>query len=196
MAKENHKDHRTLFIMSALYAMYLRISELAANKRWTPKMCDFHCDHDGLWWFTTVGKRNKERLISVSDAMLEALKKYRKSMQLPPIPSPSDKSPLLPRAKGKGAISNTTYIRRIVQKCFDNTIVRLRNDNFNEDADALLEATVHWLRHTGISDDVKIRPREHVRDDAGHSSSAITDKYINIELRERHASAKKKSIKK
>ncbi len=26
--------------------------------------------------------------------------------------------------------------------------------------------TVHWLRHTGISDDVKIRPREHVREDA------------------------------
>jgi hypothetical protein len=41
---------------------------------------------------------------------------------------------------------------------------------------------------------VKIRPREHVRDDAGHSSSAITDKYIDIELRERHRSAKKKII--
>jgi len=33
-----------------------------------------------------------------------------------------------------------------------------------------------------------------VRDDAGHSSSAITDKYIDIELRERHRSAKKKPI--
>jgi len=53
---------------------------------------------------------------------------------------------------------------------------------------------VHWLRHTGISDDVKRRPREHVRDDAGHSSSAITDKYIDIELRERHRSAKNKPI--
>ena len=62
------------------------------------------------------------------------------------------------------------------------------------EADALLEATVHWLRHTGISDDVKIRPREHVRDDAGHSSSATTDKYIDIELRERHESAKFKQL--
>ena len=34
----------------------------------------------------------------------------------------------------------------------------------------------------------------HVRDDAGHSSSAITDKYIDIELRERHRSARKKLI--
>ena len=71
---------------------------------------------------------------------------------------------------------------------------RLNEDGFSEEAESLNEATVHWLRHTGISDDVKIRPREHVRDDAGHSSSAITDRYIDIELRERHASAKRKVI--
>ena len=196
MANENSKDHRTLFIMTSLYAMYLRISELAASERWTPTMSDFYRDHDGLWWFKTVGKGNKERQISVSDAMLEALKKYRKSLYLSLLPSPADKSPLLPKTKGKGAISNTTYIRKIVQRCFDKAIVRLQQDGFNEDADCLLEATVHWLRHTGISDDVKIRPREHVRDDAGHSSSAITDKYIDIELRDRHSTARKKPINK
>ena len=63
---------------------------------------------------------------------------------------------------------------------FTTIIERLKKDGFHEDADLLASATVHWLRHTGISDDVKIRPREHVRDDAGHSSSAITDKYIDI----------------
>lgn len=65
----------------------------------------------------------------------------------------------------------------------------------DDDADFLMTATVHWLRHTGISDDVKHRPREHVRDDAGHSSSAITDRYIDIELKERNASAKAKKIR-
>lgn len=195
MADENSNDHRTLFIMTALYAMYLRISELASSERWTPTMSDFYRDHDGLWWFRTVGKGNKERQISVSDAMLSALKKYRTSLKMSPLPSPSDTSPLLPKTKGKGAITNTSYIRKIVQSCFDKTIFRLLDDGFSEDADVLKEATVHWLRHTGISDDVKIRPREHVRDDAGHSSSAITDKYIDIELRERHASAKNKPVK-
>ena len=72
--------------------------------------------------------------------------------------------------------------------------MQLKQDGLGEEAETLYEATVHWLRHTGISDDVKLRPREHVRDDAGHSSSAITDKYIVIELRERHASARKKKI--
>lgn len=82
----------------------------------------------------------------------------------------------------------------MIQGCFDVAIDTLRKDGFNEDADELSAATVHWLRHTGISDDVKIRPREHFRDDAGHSSSAITDKYIDVELQERHNSARHKII--
>ena len=77
---------------------------------------------------------------------------------------------------------------------FDQAIEQLKRDNLLEDADNLATATVHWLRHTGISEDVKIRPREHVRDDAGHSSGAITDRYIDIERRERHMSAQDKII--
>lgn len=195
MAKENNKNMKILFIMTALYSMYLRISELVASNRWEPKMCDFYRDHDGLWWFNVIGKGNKQRQIPVSDKMLKALRDYRKSLDLSPLPPPSDNSPLIPKALGTGALTSINYLRRIVQSCFDKTIDRLREDGFHDDADTVLEATVHWLRHTGISDDVKRRPREHVRDDAGHSSSMITDKYIDIELRERHATAKKKPIK-
>ncbi|MCC6219686.1 MAG: tyrosine-type recombinase/integrase [Deltaproteobacteria bacterium] len=195
LAKDDPAKHeRTMFIMSALYSMYLRISELCASSRWTPLMNHFRKDHDGLWWFVTVGKGNKERQIAVSDAMLKALRRWRKFLGLSALPAPSDDSPLLPRNRGGGPISSTTYLREIVQLCFDRAVAKLKeNDKFDE-ADALMEATVHWLRHTGISDDVKIRPREHVRDDAGHSSSAITDKYIDIELKERHKSAKQKPI--
>lgn len=197
MAKTNPSLHeRTLFIMNALYAMYLRISELAANNGWEPQMSHFFKDMDGNWWFKTVGKGNKERDITVSDAMLEALKRYRLSLGLSSLPAPGDNHPLIPKLSGKGAISDTRQIRNIVQDCFDKSFERLKKEGFGEEADALVSATVHWLRHTGISDDVKIRPREHVRDDAGHSSSMITDRYIDIELRERHASAKKKLIKK
>jgi site-specific recombinase XerD len=187
-------SERTLFIVSALYAMYLRISELAASPRWIPQMNDFARDSDDNWWFTTIGKGNKQRQIAVSDKMLSALKRWRTHLRLTPLPSSADNSPLIPKLHGKGPATCTSNIRRIVQKCFDQTIVKLKEDNFIEEAESLVEATVHWLRHTGISDDVKIRPREHVRDDAGHSSSAITDKYIDVELRERHRSAKKKTM--
>ena len=87
MADEDSELHeRTLFIMSALYSMYLRISELAASKRWTPQMGHFFRDRDGFYWFKVVGKGNKERLISVSNAMLNALKRYRISLNLYPLP--------------------------------------------------------------------------------------------------------------
>lgn len=196
LAEENPKEHeRTLFMMSTLYGMYLRISELAANKRWEPQMGHFHKDLDGNWWFKTVGKGNKERIVSVSNAVLDALKRYRKSLNLTSLPSPGDTTPLLMKERGKGPITSTRHIRSIVQNCFDRSIERLKNDGFSEEADMMSAATVHWLRHTGISDDVKTRPREHVRDDAGHGSSAITDRYIDIELRERNASAKNKPIK-
>lgn len=186
---------RTLFIMNALFAMYLRISELVDTPRWQPQMGHFQLDQEGNWWFITVGKGNKEREVSVSDAMLDALKRYRKSRGLPALPSPGESSPLIHKTRGKGGISSTRQIRGIVQKCFDTAATKMRVEGFVEDSERLADATVHWLRHTGISEDVKHRPREHVRDDAGHGSSAITDRYIDVERAERHASAKSKAIR-
>ena len=194
LAEHDAKYERSLFIMTALYSMYLRISELTATPRWTPKMNDFQKDRDGHWWFTTVGKGNKERQIAVSDQMLDALKKWRKHLGLSPTPSITDDTPLILKEKGNGPISSAYQIRKIVQHCFDMAASQMIQDGFAEDAISLKEATVHWLRHTGISDDVKRRPREHVRDDAGHSSSLITDKYIDVDLRERYRSAKNKPI--
>ena len=71
----------------------------------------------------------------------------------------------------------------------------MKSDGLEDDAADLKAATVHWLRHTGISEDVKFRPREHVRDDAGHQSMQTTDRYIESDDRERHLSARKKLIK-
>jgi site-specific recombinase XerD len=195
MAEQNPRLHeRTLFIMNILYGMYLRISELAATLRWTPRMCDFFRDANGDWWFKTVGKGNKARQVAVSGAMLKALKRWRWHLGLAIFPTPNDRTPLIPKQIGKGPMTSTRAIRMIVQTCFDKAIGQLSNQGSHDEADILRSATVHWLRHTGISDDVKIRPREHVRDDAGHSSSSITDQYIDVELQERAASAKRKII--
>ena len=76
----------------------------------------------------------------------------------------------------------------------DTAPSRIRLNNQCEEAANLSVATVHWLRHTGISEDVQIRPREHVRDDAGHRSSITTDRYIDVELQARHRSARQKTI--
>ena len=67
-------------------------------------MKHFFRDADENWWFTTVGKGNKQRQIAVSDTMLEALKRWRLYLELPPFPSLTDNTPLLP--KGYGARSH------------------------------------------------------------------------------------------
>lgn len=195
LADDSPQMHeRTRFMLSLLFGMYLRISELAASDRWIPSMNDFAKDSNGHWWFTTVGKGNKERQIAVSDAVLDSLTRWRLFLGMTPLPSPADQSPLLPKIRGNGPMRDTAPIRRIIQTCFDLAGNQLRSRGLSEEADNLAVATVHWLRHTGISEDVKIRPREHVRDDAGHSSSATTDRYIDIEKQERYRSAKNKTL--
>ena len=194
-SKYPDEHERTLFIMNCLYAMYLRISELVADERSTPVMGDFRKDHDKNWWFHVTGKGNKNRTITVCDDMLKALKRYRAYLGLSPLPEAGEQTPLISKVIGKGSVTSTRHIRRIVQDCFDAAYERMKNDGLEEDASDLKAATVHWLRHTGISEDVKIRPREHVRDDAGHASMATTDRYIESDLRERHASGKKKRVK-
>ena len=166
MAQENPKVHeRTLFIIKALLSMYLRISELTENDRWLPKMNDFYKDSEGRWWFYTIGKGNKEGEISVSDEMLKALERYRIHLGLSPLPSSDEETPLILKyKKGSGGITSTRQIRGIVQECFDRTVNALLKAGKTEDANEVKHATVHWLRHTGISEDIKSgRPREHVR---------------------------------
>jgi site-specific recombinase XerD len=195
-ALEDVRRERTVFMLTCLYAMYLRISELTSSKRWTPTMGDFFKDSEGNWWFKTVGKGNKMRQIAVSDDMLKALKHYRTTyLKLSPLPGPNEKTPLIPHIRNANQpITCDRPIRALVQTCFDEAADYLESHGQSEEATSLRSVTVHWLRHTGISEDVKHRPREHVRDDAGHSSSAITDRYVDIELRERARSAKNKPI--
>lgn len=194
MAKQDPDNMRILFMMSAFYLLGLRISELAETPGRYPKMSDFAPDKRGLWWFTTVGKGNKVRDVAVPDQMLEILKEYRKSLGLTALPSRSEDTPILHKQRGDGGLG-TRQIRNLVQKCFDFAEQRLRENNRVDEAEDLRAATVHWLRHTAISADVELRPREHVRDDVGHEDPATTERYIDADRLARHQSAKHKVLK-
>lgn len=196
LAEENPERYeRSLFIMNCLYAMYLRISELVADERSEPTMGDFRRDRDRNWWLHITGKGNKDRIVTVSDDMLSSLQRYRKHLGLPPLPALNERTPLVAKTRGTGPVTSTRQIRELMQECFDTAFARMKLDGLANEAHELKSATVHWLRHTGISEDVKVRPREHVRDDAGHSSMQTTDRYIESDLRERHQSAKYKKIR-
>lgn len=190
------KYERTLFIISALYLMYLRVSELVESPRWSPQMNHFYQDSYNNWWFKTVGKGNKERDIAVNDDMLSALSRWRKYLGLSILPSMDDHSPLVPRLRGNGNITDVKSIYLIVDECFCAAANKLEEMNQFTEAENLRHASSHWLRHTGISDSINKydRPIAHVRDDAGHSSINTTDRYNDITLLERHISAKKSKL--
>jgi len=193
MANAEPNEHeRTLFVMTALFTMYLRVSELVANERSEPVMGDFKRDRDGSWWLHVVGKGNKLRTVTVSNAMLKSLKRYREFRGLSSLPTPNESEPLVAKTRGNGPLKSTRQIRHIVQNCFDQAYERMRSDGLEDDALDLKESTVHWLRHTGISEDVRSRPQQHVRDDAGHGSMVTTSRYIESDERERHASGRDK----
>lgn len=196
LAEQDSIYNRIVFIMSAMYLMYLRISEFVACERWVPTMNHFYQDSDQQWWFKTLGKGNKLRTIAVSDSMLQTLRQYRASLNLTPLPSPADHTPLIPRLKGHGPITDTKHIRNLIQHCFDQAAEKLKKQKKLDDANNLATATVHWLRHTGISDDInkRRRPLAHVRDDAGHASAMTTDRYNDVEHKKRHETAVDKKL--
>lgn len=113
-------------------------------------MNDLKKDHDSAWWFTTVGKGNKERQIAASAAMIKALKRQHQHLGLSTFPSPDDKTPLVKADRGNNGITSTNQIRNIVQACFDRAIERMVEEGFEDEVGDLKSATVHWLRHTGI----------------------------------------------
>lgn len=193
LANQEETYERHLFLLSAFYLLGLRISECAETPGRVPEMGDFYPDRQGCWWFTTVGKGNKQRDVAVPDAMLQALKRFRRSLGLSALPMRHEQTPLIPKQRGEGGLG-TRQIRNCIQVCFDHAIQALQSEGHEHEAQDLQAATVHWLRHTAITADVNHRPREHVRDDAGHESSIITDKYIDIDRQERHQSARDKLL--
>lgn len=188
---------RILFILSCMVGMYLRISEIAATGERQPTHGHFYQsihEVEGVvtksWWFSVLGKGNKQREIPVSDELMAALARYRVAQNLPPTPTGHETQPLFPKLIGKGGITSTRHVRMMLQEIFDHAYALLVEQGKEDEAQALQSCTVHWLRHTGISIDVMKRPLAHVRDSAGHSSLAVTGIYIDNDPLEAYLTAK------
>lgn len=159
---------RMLFVVATLFAMYLRVSDLVGRANWRPTMGDLRRDTMGNWWFHVVGKGNKAAKISVRDEYIENyLVRYRQSLQLSPLPSPQEKTPLIATLKGRGGLSDR-HVRSLLQTVFDRALQRMQSEGWSEDEiDQLRSASLHWLRHTAATFDAPMRRCA----DAGHEGS-------------------------
>ena len=193
-AADDSSDHeRTLFIIAMLKTLYLRVSELSDRANWQPVWKHFWQDSDGNNWLKVLGKGNKIRDISVPNALspyIDRYQKYRASLST----TFGVNSTLVSKNRGAGGMTSR-QLRRIVQQAFDLAYERMMIEGFSEEAKALREATTHWLRHTGASQDIATRPLKHMADDLGHASMGTTDQvYIQSDMKERARSGKEREV--
>jgi integrase len=140
-----------------------------------------------------LGKGNKVRDVSVPSALGPYIQRYqdhRQSLN----PSFGLNATLVAKNRGVGGMTSR-QLRRIVQYAFDLAHDKMRSEGFAEEAQALREATTHWLRHTGASKDIATRPLKHMADDLGHASMGTTDQvYIQSDMKDRARTGKEREV--
>ena len=192
-ADKDPLHERTLFVIATLKTLYLRVSELSDRSNWQPAWKHYWQDSDGNSWLKVLGKGNKLRDVSVPSALLpyiDRYQRYRSSLTS----SFGIKSAMVAKNRGSGGMTSR-QLRRIVQQGFDIAYDKMIAEGFGKEAKALREATTHWLRHTGASQDIATRPLKHMSDDLGHASMGTTDQiYIQSDMKERAKSGKGRDV--
>ncbi|WP_090276339.1 tyrosine-type recombinase/integrase [Halopseudomonas litoralis] len=188
MADQEPEFHeRTLFILTTLFSMYLRVSDLTGRDNWQPTMGSFKKAGDN-WWFHVVGKGNKAAKVSVRDSYLPYLVRYRTSLGLTDLPYPGEQTPLLSSLDGRTGLSGRR-IRELIQMVFDAACARMIAEGLHEDCDALRAASLHWLRHTSATLDAPFRDMKDLQADLRHESLSTTQDSYYDSLDDQRASS-------
>ncbi len=195
LAENDCAYERSLFIIATLKTLFLRISELSERKDWSPEMRHFWQDEDNNWWLKIYGKGRKLRDVSVPTQYLAYLKRYRQYRALQPLPSSYETAPLVEKIRGQGGMT-ARHLTRLVQEVFDKAYHKMKQEKGGDLARKLMEASTHWLRHTGASMEVERgRALKDISEDLGHSSMATTDTvYVQSENKKRAASGKDRLV--
>ena len=128
--------------------------------------------------------------------MLHYLVRYRRHLQLPPLSSPAEKTPLITTLKGRGGLSDR-HVRLLLQEVFDRSLQRMAGDGWSDDEiDQLRSVSLHWLRHTSATFDAPLRDMKDLQADLRHNSLSTTQNtYYNSLDEQRAHSVKALKIK-
>lgn len=208
---ERHLSHRAFDYALASQAQAIEIAEgereaaKLARERWIvlwllysgarraetaqAMMSDIVRENKG-WWWRVLGKGNKLATVPIPSEAIQALKAYRHSLGLEPLPSPADKLPLVVRLRrpGKDPDPNPvtpaliyTEVKRFFERASKQS-KESKDEQIKGLAKVLEEASTHWLRHTAITRQVEAGiPLTHVQRNARHSRLDTTGQYIHAE---------------
>jgi integrase/recombinase XerD len=187
-AREQEHYARVRWLISLLYLMGLRISEVVSNP-----MGGFfrRRDRDGQdrWWLAITGKGDKERLLPATTELMAELARYRRHYGLAALPYGGESTPLLLPIGGTHRTLTRGAVHLIIKQVFDNAIDHLQSTGEAREraAERLRQASAHWLRHTAgshmIDGQLDLR---YVRDNLGHASISTTSQYLHADDDDRH----------
>jgi len=187
-AREQEHYARVRWLISLLYLMGLRISEVVSNP-----MGGFfrRRDRDGQdrWWLAITGKGDKERLLPATTELMAELARYRQHYGLAALPYGGETTPLLLPIGGTPRTMTRGAVHLIIKQVFDNAIGHLEStgEAHERAAERLRQASAHWLRHTTgsrmMDGQVDLR---YVRDNLGHVSISTTSQYLHADDDDRH----------
>ena len=81
-------------------------------------MGSFKEHHNSKWYWHVLGKGDKHSILPVNKLLLDALVRYRKHLNLSPLPDNNDETPLLLNKSGKNSVS-ARQLSRILEKFYN-----------------------------------------------------------------------------
>lgn len=175
---------RSRFLVRFLFLTGLRISEMAAAT--TARILLKRGKH----WLRVLGKGQVEADIPLQQDALAALRQYRTSLGLEPMPLPGEDAPLVMDLWGKGALS-TAALHQIIKAVFAHAA-----DGADPHTAAVLKkASCHWFRHSTAS--LMLAAGADlltVRGQMRHTSIATTNLYLHSAPDSQHEDAEKLRI--
>ncbi|KEF32437.1 Site-specific recombinase XerC [Marinobacter nitratireducens] len=205
LASANPKFERHLFVIVTMKSLFLRVSELAPrpvdrNQMRTPSFGDFRrtiVDGEPYWIYSVFGKGDKTRQVTLPDAYLDYLKRWRAHLGLPsPLPVPGESIPILPSSKGDAI--GKRQVQRIYEQAMVATADRMDKQGYTDEAKQLraIRSETHYLRHTGASQAIEAGGDiRHISEELGHANATFTESvYVNSEQARRRTEGRRRLV--
>ncbi|NWN90582.1 tyrosine-type recombinase/integrase [Marinobacter adhaerens] len=189
-AAQNPRYERHLFIIVTMKSLFLRVGELAPRPLEdgvlrTPVFGDFRrkvIQGEEYWSCFVFGKGDKARSVTLPDAYLPYLRRWRSYLGLSgAMPEQNERNPIIPSSHGNAL--GKRQIQRLYEQAVMLAVDRMRDQDFTEEADQLeaIRSETHYLRHTGASQAIESGADiRHISEELGHASAAFTESvYVN-----------------
>lgn len=153
MANNDPNHERSLFIIATIYYLNLHVLDLVGRGVHIPVMGDICCDQHGAWWLHLYGSEGRERRTALHESYFNNyLVRYRRHLQLPPLPCAGETTPLVGTLRGRAGLSDR-HVRLLIQEVLDRTVNRMLLEGWaDEEVDRLRSASLEWLRSSTPSE--------------------------------------------